>query len=97
MDDTFTTLLSNGETVPVCPDGEDKKVTWENLEEYITLVTQTRENEGRKQMDALKEGFNLIFPITEISLLSWSDVEERIRGPSEISVEALKSITEYEN
>lgn len=95
MDITWTTQLSNGETVPVVRDGQNKKVLYEDVEEYNRLVLKTRAEEGLKQMKAIKEGFEIIFPISTLNILNWRDVEERIRGPSEISVEALKSITEY--
>jgi E3 ubiquitin-protein ligase HERC2 len=95
MDLTFTTQLSNGETVPICQDGAKKYVTKENFKEYQELVIETRANEGKKQMDAMREGFEIIFPMSILPILSWRDVEERVRGPSEISVAVLKSITEY--
>ena len=34
VDLTFTTQLSNGHTVPVCDGGEEKKVLYDNVEEY---------------------------------------------------------------
>ena len=95
MDLNFTTQLSNGETVPICDDGIAKKITKENFKEYSQLVIDTRANEGIKQMQAMRDGFDIIFPISILAILSWRDVEERVRGPSEISIDALKSITEY--
>ena len=92
---TWTTQLSNGETVPLVTGGEDKKVLYEDVEEYHNLVLKMRSEEGQKQLEAMKEGFEIIFPMSILTILSWRDVEERVRGPSEISVAALKSITEY--
>ena len=68
---------------------------YEDVEEYNELVLKTRLNEGNLQMDKIKEGFDLIFPVGLISLLSWNDIETRVRGPDEISTAALKSITSY--
>ena len=96
-DITFTTQLSSGETVPICEGGESRKVTFDDVEEYVNLVVKTRSEEGKKQMQAMREGFELVFPMSILSILNWRDVEERIRGPSEISVATLKSITEYSN
>ena len=95
MDLSYTTQLSNGETVPIIEDGENKKVTFDEVDEYHKLVIKARAEEGMKQIKALREGFEIIFPMSILGILSWRDVEERVRGPSEISVAALKSITEY--
>jgi hypothetical protein len=95
MDLSFTTQLSNGETVPVCDYGDKRKVQYDEIDEYHRLILKTRADEGSKQIEAMKEGFELIFPMSILGILSWRDVEERVRGPSEISVAALKSITEY--
>jgi E3 ubiquitin-protein ligase HERC2 len=95
MDFTWTTQLSNGETVPVVRDGEKRQVLYEEVEEYNALVLKTRAEEGLKQMEAMKEGFEIVFPMSILTILNWRDVEERVRGPSEIGVDALKSITEY--
>lgn len=127
MEITWTTQLSNGETVPVCEDGkcsllfkpfipfnlwttlffqililiyilgQTKAVGWDDVEEYHKLVLKTRAEEGQKQIQAMREGFELIFPMSVLTILNWRDVEERVRGPSDISAAALKSITEYSN
>jgi hypothetical protein len=95
MDLTWTTQLSNGETVPIVKDGANRQVLYEEVEEYNNLVLKTRAEEGLKQMEAIQQGFEIIFPMSNLAILNWREVEERIRGPSEISVDALKSITEY--
>lgn len=97
MDLTWTTQLSNGETIPLCHNGADRKVLYEEIEDYHKKVIKARAEEGLKQLEAIKEGFEIIFPMSILTILNWRDVEERVRGPSEISVAALKSITEYSN
>ena len=96
MDLTYTTQLSNGETVPIIQNGENIKVEYNDINKYHELVLKTRFEEGSKQMQAMREGFEIVFPMSFISILNWKEVEERVRGPSEISVEALKSITDYD-
>ena len=83
--------------MPVCPDGETRKVTRDNVDEYANLVLKTRTKEASKQLKALKDGFNIIFPVNKLITLTWKDLEEKVRGPSEISVADLKSITDYSN
>ena len=63
----------------------------------LISCSRHRTEEASKQLKALKEGFNIIFPIDELITLTWKDVEERVRGPSEISVNDLKSIANYSN
>jgi len=95
MDLTWTTQLSNGETVPIVSGGADKPVLYEEVEEYHKLVLKIRSEEGLKQLEAIKEGFEIIFPISILKILTWRDVEERVRGPSKISITTLQSITQY--
>jgi hypothetical protein len=95
MDLSFTTQLSNGVAHPVCPGGKDRKVTFDEIDEYNNLVLEARFNEGEKQIESMRKGFNIIFPTSMLGILNWKDIEERVRGPSEITIEALKSITEY--
>ena len=50
VDQCFTTVLSSGEEVPLCQDGESKKVTKANIEEFIGLVLEARKNEAKEQI-----------------------------------------------
>ena len=52
----FTTVLSSGDEVELCPGGEAKEVTKENFEEYISLVLQARSMESCEQMKSLLSG-----------------------------------------
>ena len=97
MELTYTTQLSNGETVPLYEGGENINVEHKDVDKYHELVLKTRFEEGKQQLKAMRQGFEIIFPMSYLNILSWEDVEERVRGPSEISVDALKSITNYTN
>jgi hypothetical protein len=48
VDETFTTTLSNGAEVELCPGGREKKVTHKNYKEFIDLTIEKRLNEGDK-------------------------------------------------
>jgi hypothetical protein len=93
IDLTFSTQLSNGDTIPICEGGEDRKVLYEDIEEYNRLVLETRFNEANLQIEKIKEGFDIVFPIGQIGLFSWKDIESRIRGPAEILTEDLRNIS----
>ena len=97
MDLTWTTQLSNGETVPLCEDGGAKPVKYEEVDEYHKRVIEARLDEANKQVEAIREGFQCIFPSFSLCIFSWIEVERRVVGPSTISTDTLKSITDYSN
>ena len=97
MNLNFTTQLSNGETVPLWEGGLSRKVGYHDVNEYNEMVFKVRSEEGIKQIEKMREGFELIFPMSILGVLNWKDIEERVRGPNEISVAVLKSITQYSN
>ena len=66
MELTYTTQLSNGETVPITQNGENKRVKFDEIDEYHNLIIKTRLSEGYRQMESIKEGFNIVFPISNI-------------------------------
>jgi hypothetical protein len=46
-------------------------------------------------MTAIRKGFEILFPTAVMGILTPSEVEYRICGPSTIDVEVLKKITSY--
>jgi len=62
--ETFTTYLSNGKSVELCPGGADKAVTHENYKEFIELLIQARLNESSRQMEWLREGVQYVIPLS---------------------------------
>lgn len=53
VDQTFTTVLSNGEEVELCKDGQSQRVTKTNIEEFIALVIKARFSEATEQTKAI--------------------------------------------
>ena len=92
-------MLSSGEEMPLCEGGAEKPVTDENLAEFLALMLETRRQEAREQVAAVREGFlTVIDQKTEIlDFISWSSLEVRCTGKKEVSVERLKSITTLPN
>jgi len=43
----FTTLLSDGKEVELCPGGKNRQVTFDNVQEYIELIIEVRLNESK--------------------------------------------------
>jgi E3 ubiquitin-protein ligase HERC2 len=90
----FTTELSDGTFVKLTEEGDDEYVNEENSQQYIDLVLSARFQESKKQMDAIKAGFEVVFPSEVARVLDWEDVEKRVCG-SKLDVEKLKTITDY--
>ena len=92
----YTTVLSNGETVSLIPDGE-KMVTYDDRLEYCNLVKKKRMIESKLQIDAIRRGLSKVIPSEILSLLTWQELELKVCGNPEISIEALKKSTRYES
>jgi E3 ubiquitin-protein ligase HERC1 len=93
--ETFTTYLTGGELVELCTGGKEKKVTLENYEEFVTLVTKAKLGQTDKQMGWLKEGIDYVVALDLLTFLTWEELEIRACGPKDIDLEVLKKITSY--
>jgi E3 ubiquitin-protein ligase HECTD3 len=94
---TYTTVLSNGEMVTLVPNGEKKGVCYEDRMEFCRLVKEKRINESIKQTESIIEGFVSVVPREVLALHTWKEVETKVCGNPEITVEALKRHTIYES
>lgn len=81
----------------MCSGGKERKVTKENLNEYIDLIVANRLKESDNQINAIREGVNFIIPTEMLKILTWEEVEARCCGEKTISIESLKSITDYDS
>jgi len=96
VEEYFTTVLSNGVQVPLCANGETKKVTKQNLNEFIELVLKIRFNEAHEQVTAIQDGIRMVLKdLTIMQLMDWQAMEARCCGEKTINVDRLKSITSY--
>lgn len=92
----FTTVLSGGETVSLVEDGADKLVAYDDRLEYCRLVKEKRMKENIKQVDALRKGFCKVVPSDVLRLLTWQELEVKVCGSPEISIEKLKASARYD-
>ena len=92
----FTTVLSNGETVPLCPEKSEELVTYDNRHKYCELVKVKRMEESKSQINAIREGLLKVIPSEVLGLLTWQELEIKVCGNPEISVEGLKKSARYE-
>uniref|UniRef100_A0A8C4QC48 E3 ubiquitin-protein ligase n=1 Tax=Eptatretus burgeri TaxID=7764 RepID=A0A8C4QC48_EPTBU len=62
--------------VDLKPNGEDEMVTMENAEEYVDLMLDFCHHSGiRKQVEAFRDGFNLVFPMEKLSPFTPEEVQ----------------------
>ena len=91
----FTTALSNGEEVELCENGNNKFLSLENKKLYIELVEKERLNEGKMQIQSIKNGLEQVIPIGLLKLLSWNELEMLVCGKPILDIELLKENTIY--
>jgi len=91
----WATTLSDGEELDIIPGGKEIVVKYDEIDDYIAQTLEARFKEGEKQMQAIRKGFEHIFPTTVMGILTWKEVEYRIIGPTEIGTDHLKKLTTY--
>ncbi|CAG5896412.1 unnamed protein product [Menidia menidia] len=93
----YTTLLTDGQMVELIPGGSNVAVCYEDRSEFIRLVQKARLEESRQQIAAMQAGLLKVVPQAVLDLLTWQEVEKKVCGDPEISVEALKRLTRFED
>ncbi|XP_043941704.1 E3 ubiquitin-protein ligase HECTD3-like [Protopterus annectens] len=91
----YTTMLSDQNVVELIPGGSHIPVKYEDRKEFIQLVQQVRLQESKIQIAAIQTGLLRVVPRIVFTLLTWQELEKKICGDPEITVEALKQSTEY--
>lgn len=92
---SFTTTLSDGTEVPLCPNGDKLKVDVANRMSYVELVEQMRLTESSHQLAALKDGLASVLPMELAPLFTPRELEVLICGRREVDVDLLRQCTEY--
>uniref|UniRef100_A0A2C9LR03 HECT domain-containing protein n=1 Tax=Biomphalaria glabrata TaxID=6526 RepID=A0A2C9LR03_BIOGL len=94
---SWTMVLSDGSHVSlkVDSDGNPLPLAYEDRLEYAEKVREIRLAECDKQLKALRSGLLKVIPEAVLELLTWQELETRICGEPEISVEALMKNTFY--
>ena len=95
IEEKFTTTLSSGLEVELCPGGFSKKLEKYNPPDFIRLVVNKRLGEYEELMHHVREGVNYVIPFEIYNLMSWKMLEERATGSKTIDIAKLKSITSY--
>jgi hypothetical protein len=87
--------LSDGTEIELVKDGKSKQVTFQNREDFIQLVIQTRLYEAKTQIRWLREGLAQMIPDSCLSLMRWFELEKLVCGSPEVDIEFLKDNTNY--
>ncbi|XP_069194936.1 E3 ubiquitin-protein ligase TRIP12 isoform X14 [Procambarus clarkii] len=75
--------------------GSDISVTINNLDQYLQLVIEWLVREGvRRQMEALREGFECVFPLTQLHVFYPEELEQLFCGSSDASQWDMKQLAE---
>ncbi|XP_044157622.1 E3 ubiquitin-protein ligase HECTD3 [Bufo gargarizans] len=93
---TYTTVLSDQRMVELVPGGSNISVRYEDRQEFIRMVQKARLEESKEQIEALQAGLLKVVPQAVLDLLTWQELEKRVCGDPEISVEALKKQARFE-
>lgn len=94
---TWSMLLSDGSPVTLkCDnDGNPCPLSYEEREDYAQQVRDIRLAECDKQIKALRTGLLKAVPEAALEMLTWQELETRVCGEPEITVEALIKNTYY--
>ncbi|CAL1547476.1 unnamed protein product [Lymnaea stagnalis] len=94
---SWSMVLSDGShiTIKLDDDGNPKPLAYEDREEYVEKVREIRLGECDKQLKAMRTGLLKVIPEAVLELLTWQELETRICGEPDITVEALMKNTFY--
>ncbi|XP_067937945.1 E3 ubiquitin-protein ligase HECTD3-like [Watersipora subatra] len=86
----WAVTLSDGSLSELVPDGANKPLLFADRLEYGRLARERRMMESDKQVNAIKEGFLSVIPEAVLNLMTWQEIEIRICGNPEISIDGLR-------
>jgi hypothetical protein len=91
----WSVRLVNGRVLAVRGDGSAVQYAERNT--WAAACLQTWEKQFSDQLQAIRDGFYGTFPEISTRLLTWRELERRVSGQPDVSVEALKKIARYES
>ncbi|XP_028902461.1 E3 ubiquitin-protein ligase HECTD3 [Ornithorhynchus anatinus] len=94
---TYTTVLSDQRVVELQPGGAGLAVRYEDRFRFSRLVQKARLEESKDQVAAMQAGLLKVVPQAVLDLLTWQELEKKVCGDPEVTVEALKKLTRFED
>ncbi|NXE08169.1 HECD3 ligase, partial [Lophotis ruficrista] len=93
---TYTTVLSDQRVVELIPNGSSTVVRYEDRKEFIRLVRKARLEESKEQIAAMRAGLLRVVPQPVLDLLTWQQLEKKVCGDPEITVDELRKFITFE-
>ncbi|XP_074642491.1 E3 ubiquitin-protein ligase HECTD3-like [Tubulanus polymorphus] len=93
----WCTVLSDGTTVELKPNGANIPVLYDERNEFCRQVQKLRMTEADEQVNAIRKGLLEVVPEPVIQLMSWQQLELRVCGDPEITIDALKKTTHFDD
>ncbi|XP_043820262.1 E3 ubiquitin-protein ligase HECTD3 [Dromiciops gliroides] len=94
---TYTTVLSDQRMVELLPGGASMAVRYEDRGRFIQLVQKARLEESKEQVAAMQVGLLKVVPQAVLDLLTWQELEKKVCGDPEVTVDALRKLTRFED
>ncbi|NXJ03696.1 HECD3 ligase, partial [Odontophorus gujanensis] len=94
---TYTTILSDQRMVELIPRGSSTVVRFEDRKEFIRLVQKARLEESKEQVAAIRAGLLRVVPQAVLDLLTWQQLERKVCGNPEVTVDELKRFITLED
>ena len=91
----WTVQLVSGRLSALKDDGS-QPVAWCDRAEFVRKSEEAWVAQFESQLSALRDGFFSTFPELATRLLTWRELERRVCGLPDVSVDALKRIVKYE-
>ncbi|XP_071166194.1 E3 ubiquitin-protein ligase HECTD3-like isoform X2 [Mytilus edulis] len=95
----WSTTMTDGTPVELKVDGEGNPLPldYDDRQEYCNKVRQIRMSEFDQQISAIRKGLLKTVPQAVFDLLTWQELEHRISGNPDITIEALKRSVHYDD
>ncbi|XP_041372732.1 E3 ubiquitin-protein ligase HECTD3-like isoform X2 [Gigantopelta aegis] len=95
----WSMLLSDGNMafLRIDEDGNPLPLSFEDRKEYCEKVREMRMTEFDEQIAALRCGLMKNLPIAVLDLLPWQELETKVCGEPNITIEALRKTTHYDD
>eukprot|EP00927_Polykrikos_kofoidii_P002886 TRINITY_DN11153_c2_g1_i1.p1 TRINITY_DN11153_c2_g1~~TRINITY_DN11153_c2_g1_i1.p1 ORF type:complete len:2849 (+),score=400.83 TRINITY_DN11153_c2_g1_i1:249-8549(+) len=88
---------SLGNEVPLCEGGSQKRVSFDNAEEFGRKVLEFRTTEASAQVECILAGLATVIPVGCLSLWSFRDLEFRVCGDPRVDIALMKARVIYES
>eukprot|EP01084_Bolivina_argentea_P086197 155804_1 len=92
----FTYKRCDNKQIDLIPNGKNINLTYKNRSNYLKLIMYYKIHEFDTQIAAIRNGLSSIIPLHLLPIYTYEELEYKICGNSDFTIELLKSITVYE-